>query len=116
MFQLEHWIKKKVSWAVIDAEGEVLGRIATKIAMMIRGKNKPTFTPHADTGVYVVVVNADKVLLTGDKWDQKFYVRHSMHPGGRKEVSAKDMLKKFPERIIQHAVFGMLPKIILVIN
>lgn len=102
--------KKKVKWAVVDASGEVLGRLATKIAMMIRGKDKPTFTPHADTGVCVVVINAEKIVLTGDKWSQKVYVRHSMYPGGRKEVVAKDMLKKFPERIIEHAVFGMLPK------
>lgn len=101
---------KKNSWRVVDAKGQVLGKLASQIAMMIRGKDKPTFTPHADMGDYVVVINADKVVLTGDKWAQKTYVRHSGFPGGDTHTTAKDMLRKFPTRIIEHAVFGMLPK------
>lgn len=101
---------KKSEWRLVDAQGEILGRLATRIAMMIRGKDKPVYTPHADMGDYVVVINADKVVLTGDKLDQKIYKRHSRYPGGLTETKAKDMLKKFPERILEHAVFGMLPK------
>lgn len=98
------------AWRLIDAEGKVLGRLATEIATILRGKDKPSFTPSADMGDYVVVINAEKIKLTGDKLDQKVYVRHSMYPGGLTETVAKDVLKKFPERIIEHAVYGMLPK------
>jgi len=97
-------------WCLVDAKGKVLGRLATEIANIIRGKNKPTYTPSADMGDYVVVVNAADVLFTGDKWSQKVYKRHSMYPGGLTETTAKNMRQKFPERVIEHAVFGMLPK------
>jgi large subunit ribosomal protein L13 len=97
-------------WRLVDAKGEVLGRLATKIAMIIRGKDKPVYTPSADMGDYVIVINAADVVLTGDKWAQKVYKRHSMYPGGLTETLAKDVRKRFPERIIEHAVFGMLPK------
>ena len=97
-------------WRLIDAEGQTVGRVASKIAMAIRGKDLANYTPHSDTGCSVVVINADKVVFTGNKWEDKMYVRHSGYVGGRKETSAKDMLKSFPTRIIEYAVFGMLPK------
>jgi large subunit ribosomal protein L13 len=100
-------------WWVIDAEGKPLGRIASKIAMVLRGKNKPTFTPHVDTGDFVIVVNAKKVLLTGRKLEQKQYVRHSGEPGGFRSVSYANVLEHKPELPIQKAVKGMLPKNIL---
>ncbi len=98
------------AWHVIDAQGQVLGRLASHIANLLRGKNKPEFTAHQDAGDYVIVINAEKIVLTGDKLDQKDYRRHSGYMGGLKVITAKDMLKKFPERVIQHAVKGMLPK------
>lgn len=101
---------KTNNWRVVDAEGKVVGRVAAEVAAMLRGKDKPSFTPHAMMGDYVVVINADKVVFTGDKWDQKIYVRHSRYPGGLTETKAKDVLRKFPERLVEHAVFGMLPK------
>uniref|UniRef100_A0A7V6DQW3 Large ribosomal subunit protein uL13 n=1 Tax=Desulfobacca acetoxidans TaxID=60893 RepID=A0A7V6DQW3_9BACT len=97
-------------WFVVDAQGKVLGRLASRIATVLRGKNKPEFTPYLDTGDFVVVLNADQLLLTGKKLDQKKYYRHSGYPGGLKEISARDMLKKKPEEILRHAVRGMLPK------
>lgn len=97
-------------WFVVDAQGKVLGRLASRIAMMLRGKNKPEFTPHADTGDFVVVVNVDQVKLTGKKLDQKIYYRHSGYTGGLKETSARQMMKKKPEEVLRHAVRGMLPK------
>ena len=97
-------------WYLVNAEGKVLGRLATEIAMRLRGKHKPIFTPHADTGDFIVVVNADKVVLTGKKWDNKFYYRHSGYMGGLKKRSAKKMLETKPEEILRHAVKGMLPK------
>jgi large subunit ribosomal protein L13 len=100
-------------WWVIDAEGKALGRIASKIATILRGKNKPTFTPHVDTGDFVIVVNAKKVLLTGRKLEQKQYVRHSGEPGGFRSESYGDLLERKPELPIQKAVKGMLPKNIL---
>ncbi len=100
-------------WWVIDAEGKPLGRIASKIAMVLRGKNKPTFTPHVDTGDFVIVVNAKKVLLTGRKMEQKQYVRHSGEPGGFRSVSYANVIETKPELPIQKAVKGMLPKNIL---
>jgi len=100
-------------WWVIDAEGKPLGRIATKIAMVLRGKNKPTFTPHVDTGDFVIVVNAKKVLLTGRKLEQKQYVRHSGEPGGFRSEAYGDLMERKPELPIQKAVKGMLPKNIL---
>ena len=98
------------NWVLIDAEGATLGRLATKAAMILRGKNKPQFTPNADTGDFVVVVNADKVILTGNKMDQKRYWRHSGYLGGLKFESFKEAMEKHPERVIEHAVKGMLPK------
>jgi len=101
-------IEKK--WWLIDAEGIVLGRLATKIANILRGKEKPTYTPFFDTGDFVIVVNADKVKLTGKKEEQKMYYRHSGYLGGLKEISFKHMMAKHPERVITHAIRGMLPK------
>src|SRR5690349_19338746 len=100
-------------WWVIDAEGKPLGRLATQIATILRGKNKPTFTPHVDTGDFVIVVNAKKVVLTGRKLEQKQYTRHSGEPGGFRSESYGDLLERKPELPIQKAVKGMLPKNIL---
>jgi len=98
------------AWYVVDAQDKILGRLASRIAMVLRGKNKPTFTPHIDTGDFVVVVNAAQVQLTGRKLDNKFYYRHSGYPGGIKEISARKLLQKKPEEILRRAVRGMLPK------
>ena len=98
------------SWYIIDAENKVLGKLATKIAVILRGKHKPVFTPHVDTGDFVVVINAKKVHLTGRKLANKMYYRHTGYPGGLKSMSAEEMLKKKPEDIIKLAVRGMLPK------
>lgn len=97
-------------WVLIDAEGATLGRLATTAAMILRGKNKPQFTPNADTGDFVVVINADKVILTGNKMDQKRYWRYSGYLGGMKFESFKEAMAKHPERVVEHAVKGMLPK------
>jgi large subunit ribosomal protein L13 len=97
-------------WWVIDLEGQTVGRAAAKIASVLRGKHKPTFTPHNDTGDFVVAINADKVVFTGKKWSDKMYYRHSNHPGGLTETTAQEMLDRHPERIISFAVKGMLPK------
>jgi large subunit ribosomal protein L13 len=97
-------------WVLVDAENEVLGRLATKVAMMIRGKYKTNYTPHVDCGDHVVIINAEKVRLTGSKMDQKEYVRHTGYPGGQRFTSIKQMLVKKPGFIIEKAVRGMLPK------
>jgi len=97
-------------WYVVNAEGAVLGRLATQIASRLRGKHNPMFTPHADTGDWVVVVNAEKVTLTGRKWDQKSYHRHSGYIGGLKSITARKLKEKRPEDLIRFAVKGMLPK------
>jgi large subunit ribosomal protein L13 len=97
-------------WVVIDAAGQVLGRLATTVARILRGKHKPYFTPHVDCGDYVIVVNAEKVALTGDKMTDKEYVRHSGYPGGQYVQTPKDILVKYPERLVEKAVKGMLPK------
>ena len=97
-------------WYVVDAEGMVLGRLASQVAAILRGKNKPTFTPHVDTGDHVIILNADKVVLTGDKLNQKFYRRHSGYPGGLKEVSYRKMMAKKSDFLLKEAVRGMLPK------
>ena len=97
-------------WVLFDASGKILGRFATKIADKLRGKDKPTFTPHVDGGDFVVVINADKVKVTGNKAEQKKYYKHSLYPGGLKEKSYKEVLESTPERIIENAVKGMLPK------
>ncbi len=100
----------KRDWYIVDAEGKTLGRLATEIATVLRGKNKPTFTPHVDGGDFVVVVNAEKVVLTGKKLTQKFYRYHTGYVGGLKEISYKEMMEKKPEEVVSHAVSGMLPK------
>ena len=97
-------------WYVVDATDKTLGRLASEIASVLRGKNKPIFTPHIDTGDYVIVVNAEKVKVTGKKLLQKVYYNHSDYVGGMKETTLKEMLAKHPERVIEHAVKGMLPK------
>ena len=97
-------------WFVIDAEGCTLGRLSTEVASILRGKKKPIFTPHEDCGDYVIIVNAEKIKVTGKKLDQKIYFSHSDYVGGYKETSLKDMLAAHPERVIEHAVKGMLPK------
>ena len=100
----------KRDWYVVDAEGKTLGRLATEIATILRGKNKPTFTPHVDGGDFVIVVNAEKVVLTGKKLTQKYYRYHKGYVGGLKEISYKEMMEKKPEEVVAHAVSGMLPK------
>ena len=97
-------------WVVMDAADQVLGRLATEVARILRGKHKPGFTPHLDTGDFVVVVNAERVKLTGAKLDDKVYYRHSGRPGSLKSETARERLDKHPERVIQAAVWGMLPK------
>lgn len=97
-------------WVVVDAEGQVLGRLASKVAKILRGKHKATFTPHSECGDYVVVINAEKVALTGKKMSDKIYIRHSGYPGGQREQTPVEILAKYPERIVEKAVKGMLPK------
>ena len=97
-------------WYVVDAEGQTLGRLASEIAKVLRGKNKPEFTPHVDTGDYVIVVNADKVKVTGKKLQQKIYYNHSDYVGGMRETTLAEMLAKKPEKVVELAVKGMLPK------
>ena len=97
-------------WHVVDAEGLVLGRLATRVANMLTGKDKAVYTPFLDTGDHVIVVNADKVRLTGKKLTDKFYRHHTGHPGGLREVSAGVLMARCPERVVQEAIFGMLPK------
>lgn len=101
-------VEKK--WYVVDATDKTLGRLATQIATVLRGKHKPQYTPHEDVGDYVVVVNAEKVHVTGRKLEQKMYYRHSGYPGGIRGVTLRDQLAKHPERVIEHAVKGMLPR------
>lgn len=97
-------------WYVIDAEGQTLGRLSTEVASILRGKHKPTYTPHVDTGDYVIIINAGKVELTGNKLSQKVYYRHTGHPGGIKEVTAGELRDTYPVRLIENSVKGMLPK------
>lgn len=97
-------------WYVVDAEGEILGRLASKVAYVLRGKHKPEYTPHVDCGDNVIIINAEKVVLTGNKLTDKEYIRHSGYPGGQKVETPVEMLEKHPERIIEHAIKGMLPK------
>ncbi len=113
MFMKTYSLKKEEvqrSWFVVDATDRVLGRVATKIADKIRGKDKPTFTPHTDGGDYVIVINAEKIKVTGSKFNNKIYYRHSLYPGGLKSQTFKELNEKNPERIIEEAVKGMLPK------
>jgi len=97
-------------WWVVDAEGKTLGRLATQVALRLRGKHKPSFTPFLDTGDHVIVVNAEKIVLTGNKLKDKYYRKHSGYPGGLKETNAETLLARHPERLIESAVKGMLPK------
>jgi large subunit ribosomal protein L13 len=97
-------------WFVVDAQDQTLGRLATRVATLLRGKHKPIYTPHVDCGDYVIVVNADKIHVTGQKLDQKIYYRHSGYPGGLKEVTLRRRLETHPERVVESAVRGMLPK------
>ena len=97
-------------WVLVDAEGQTLGRLASKVAKMIRGKHKTNYTPHVDCGDNVVVINAEKVNLSGSKWNDKTYIRHTGYPGGQRSLTAQEMLEKHPERLIEKAVKGMLPK------
>jgi large subunit ribosomal protein L13 len=97
-------------WYIIDAEGKTLGRLASEAAAIIRGKHKPQFTPHVDTGDFVIIINAEKVHLTGKKLQNKMYYKHSMYQGGLKVTSAQEMLKTKPERVLEFAIHGMLPK------
>jgi len=97
-------------WYVVDAQGKTLGRLASEIAKILRGKHKPIYVPHLDCGDYVIVVNAEKVRVTGKKLDQKFYYRHSGYPGGLKSINLRDQLQKHPTRVLEAAVRGMLPK------
>ena len=102
--------KVERKWYVVDATGYTLGRLASEVAKVLRGKNKPVFTPHVDTGDYVIVVNADKIKVTGKKLDQKIYYHHSDYVGGMKETTLREMLAKKPEQVVELAVKGMLPK------
>jgi len=97
-------------WLLVDAEGETLGRMASKVAYLLRGKHKPSFTPHVDCGDNVVIINADKIVLTGNKWNDKEYMRYTGYPGGQRTTSVKQMLAKNPEGILEKAIKGMLPK------
>ena len=102
--------KVERKWYVVDATGYTLGRLASEVAKVLRGKNKPVFTPHIDTGDYVVIVNAEKIKVTGKKLDQKIYYHHSEYDGGMKETTLREMLAKKPEKVVELAVKGMLPK------
>jgi large subunit ribosomal protein L13 len=97
-------------WYVVDAEGKTLGRLATEVASILRGKHKPTYTPHVDTGDHVIILNASKIELTGKKLTDKIYYRHSLHPGGLKQRTALEMRTNYPERMLELAIKGMLPK------
>jgi len=97
-------------WVIVDAESQVLGRLSSQVARLIRGKHKPNFTPHVDCGDNVIVVNSDKIRLTGNKWDQKVYISHSGYPGGQKSRTVKQMMDKSSTKVVESAVRGMLPK------
>ncbi len=97
-------------WVLVDAEAQTLGRLASQVAAIIRGKHKPTFTPHVDCGDNVIVINADKIRLTGDRWDKKQYISYTGYPGGQKAITPRQSQEKFPLRILEHAIKGMLPK------
>ena len=103
-------LEQRRQWHVVDADGLTVGRLASEVARILMGKHKPTYTPFLDTGDHVIVINASKVILKGDKLDDKFYRRHTGFPGGLKEISARDLLAKNPERLLELAIKGMLPK------
>ncbi|MEM9141587.1 MAG: 50S ribosomal protein L13 [Bacteroidota bacterium] len=100
----------KKEWLLVDAEGQTLGRLASKVAKLLRGKHKPNFTPHVDCGDNIVVINAEKVQLSGNKWQDKVYLRYTGYPGGQRSTTATQLLEKHPERLVEKAVKGMLPK------
>lgn len=97
-------------WVLVDADGQILGRLASRVAALIRGKHKPNFTPHVDCGDNVVIVNAEKIKLSGNKWEGKSYIRHTGYPGGQRSLTAGELFKKDPTRLVENAVRGMLPK------
>ena len=97
-------------WVLVDADGQTLGRLSSKIAMLIRGKYKPNFTPHVDCGDNVIIINAEKIILTGKKWTDKSYIRHTGYPGGQRSLTATELFQKDPTRLVEKAVKGMLPK------
>ena len=97
-------------WLLVDADGQTLGRLASKVAMLLRGKYKPNYTPHVDCGDNIVIINAEKIVLTGKKWTDKSYIRHTGYPGGQRSLTAQEMFGKNPTRLIERAVKGMLPK------
>ena len=97
-------------WLIVDADGQALGRLASEVAILLRGKHKPSFTPHVDCGDNVIIINAEKVSLSGNKWDDKTYIRHTEYPGGQRSLTATELHKKNPTRIVEKAVKGMLPK------
>ncbi len=100
----------KKEWIVIDAENQVVGRLAAKVAKLLRGKYKPSYTPHVDCGDNVIIINAEKIVLTGKKMTDKIYRRHTQYPGGQRTTTPAELMKRFPERILKHAIVGMLPK------
>ncbi len=97
-------------WVLVDAEGQTLGRMASKVAKLLRGKYKPSFTPHADCGDNVVIINAEKIILTGNKWTDKSYIRHTGYPGGQRSLTASELFEKDPAKLVEKSVKGMLPK------
>lgn len=97
-------------WVLVDAEGQTLGRLASRVAILLRGKHKPNFTPHVDCGDNVIVINAEKINLTGNKWTDKSYIRHTGYPGGQKSLTATELFEKDPSRLVEKSVKGMLPK------
>lgn len=97
-------------WLLVDADGQALGRLASEVAKLLRGKHKPSFTPHVDCGDNVIVINADKITLSGNKWAEKAYIRYTGYPGGQRRITAEELQKKHPERIVEKAIKGMLPK------
>ncbi|QFZ54371.1 50S ribosomal protein L13 [Oceanihabitans sp. IOP_32] len=97
-------------WVLVDAEGQALGRLSSKVAKLLRGKHKPNFTPHVDCGDNVIVINAEKITLSGNKWDDKTYIRHTGYPGGQKSLTATELFGKDPARVVEKSVKGMLPK------
>jgi large subunit ribosomal protein L13 len=97
-------------WLLVDADGEVLGRLASKVAMLLRGKYKTNYTPHVDCGDNVIIINAEKIRLTGNKWSDKEYIRHTGYPGGQRSITAEELMKKKPVSIVEKAIKGMLPK------
>lgn len=97
-------------WLVVDAEGQTLGRMASKVAMLLRGKYKPNYTPHVDCGDNVIIINAEKIVLTGNKWEAKEYIRHTGYPGGQRSLTANELFSKDPARLVEKSLKGMLPK------